>query len=114
MINISEGALEELACIPSTLQQLVQNGERYLRRVYPAGSHIQSGNLNPLTCWRAGSHFAAVNMQTYDLGLQLNEAMFFGTSGWVPKPTSLLGEEPKGGQMRFKIHIYGLSSRAFD
>ncbi|KAF1962124.1 PLC-like phosphodiesterase [Byssothecium circinans] len=63
-----------------------------LMRVYPAGHRINSSNFDPLKSWRRGVQMAALNWQTYDLGQQLNEAMFAGgddRTGYVLKPEEL-------------------------
>jgi len=88
----------------------VENARKHLRRVYPRGSRIKSGNLNPLKFWRAGSHFAALNWQKYDLGMQLNEAMFCGTGGWVVKPESQRGFPAEAERIRITVDIRGLSA----
>ncbi|KAL1895177.1 hypothetical protein Sste5346_005322 [Sporothrix stenoceras] len=62
---------------------------RYLMRVYPKAYRIGSSNFNPLGHWRRGVQMSALNWQTYDLGMQLNAAMFTGgtdQSGYVLKP----------------------------
>lgn len=62
---------------------------RYLMRVYPKPFRFVSSNFSPLTHWRRGVQMAALNWQTYDLGMQLNAAMFTGStdqSGYVLKP----------------------------
>lgn len=111
MINISESVLSPL--IPTHLGPIVENARKHLRRVYPRGSRIKSGNLNPLNFWRAGSHFAALNWQKYDLGMQLNEAMFCGTGGWVVKPESQRGLHTETDCIRIAVEIRGLSARMF-
>lgn len=71
---------------------LVRHNMRYLMRVYPNGWRVASTNFDPLTYWRRGVQMAALNWQTHDLGMQMNEAMFAaGTdqSGYVLKPSSL-------------------------
>ncbi|KAH8113088.1 PLC-like phosphodiesterase [Phellopilus nigrolimitatus] len=108
LINISESAL--IGLLPHALADLISNGQRYLRRVYPRGSRILSGNLDPLRCWRAGAHFVALNWQDFDLGMQLNEALFAGSGGWVPKPPSLLGGRKAEGRVGLSLDIIGLSS----
>jgi len=110
LINISESALDKLAQHSSTMQALVANGRELLRRVYPKGTRIESGNQDPLVCWRAGSHFAALNWQDFDRGMQLNEAMFYGTGGWVLKPAHLRGEEVQPKKVKIDINVAGLSS----
>lgn len=65
---------------------------RYLMRVYPDGTRLASSNFDPLIYWRRGVQMAALNWQTFDLGMQLNRAMYEGgrdTSGYVLKPTEL-------------------------
>ncbi|KAK1538066.1 phosphatidylinositol-specific phospholipase C [Colletotrichum paranaense] len=65
---------------------------RYLMRVYPDRTRITSNNFNPIGYWRKGVQMAALNWQTFDLGMQLNQAMFeSGTdrSGYVLKPKEL-------------------------
>jgi phosphatidylinositol phospholipase C delta len=71
---------------------LVRHNMRYLMRVYPNGWRVSSTNFNPLAYWRRGVQMAALNWQTYDLGMQFNDAMFAGgtdASGYVLKPSGL-------------------------
>jgi len=75
---------------------LEEHNKRCLMRVYPAGHRINSSNFDPLNCWRRGVQMAALNWQTYDLGQQLNEAMFTGgdnRTGYVLKPAGLRLED---------------------
>jgi len=68
---------------------LYRHNMRYLMRVYPNQTRVSSTNFNPLLYWRKGVQMAALNWQTYDLGMQLNQAMFDGgedQSGYVLKP----------------------------
>ncbi|KAL7922490.1 putative phospholipase C [Trichoderma austrokoningii] len=72
--------------------QLNLHNMRYLMRVYPDGARVTSTNFDPLTYWRRGVQMAALNWQTYDLGMQINQAMFEGgtdSSGYVLKPQEL-------------------------
>ncbi|KFA73751.1 hypothetical protein S40288_07330 [Stachybotrys chartarum IBT 40288] len=65
---------------------------RYLMRVYPDGIRVNSSNFDPLLYWRRGVQMSALNWQTFDLGMQLNQAMFQGgtdSSGYVLKPAEL-------------------------
>ncbi|CAM1507929.1 Fc.00g047770.m01.CDS01 [Cosmosporella sp. VM-42] len=65
---------------------------RYMMRVYPDRNRITSNNFDPLIYWRRGVQMAALNWQTFDLGMQLNRAMFDGgkdNSGYVLKPAEL-------------------------
>ncbi|TAQ86825.1 hypothetical protein B7494_g4860 [Chlorociboria aeruginascens] len=65
---------------------------RYMMRVYPNAMRLSSTNFDPLKYWRRGVQMVALNWQTYDLGMQMNDAMFAaGTdqSGYVLKPIEL-------------------------
>ncbi|KAK4076073.1 hypothetical protein Trihar35433_2633 [Trichoderma harzianum] len=72
--------------------QLNLHNMRYLMRVYPDGSRLNSSNFDPLSYWRRGVQMAALNWQTFDMGMQVNRAMFEGgtdSSGYVLKPQEL-------------------------
>lgn len=72
--------------------QLEKHNLRYLMRVYPSGWRVTSRNFDPLTFWRRGVQMVALNWQTYDTGVQLNDAMFASVSdrvGYVLKPSEL-------------------------
>jgi phosphatidylinositol phospholipase C delta len=63
--------------------------------------------------WRNGSHVASLNWQVYDRGMQVNEAMFVGSPGWVEKPLHMRkGSEytPKGGREKLIGEVVGISS----
>lgn len=69
---------------------LIQKHNRnYLMRVYPSGMRYSSTNFNPIRYWNLGAQMVATNWQTYDLGQQLNEALFnYGPkSGYMLKPS---------------------------
>lgn len=103
MINISESGIASL--LPQSLALLVSHSRDHLRRVYPKGTRINSGNQDPAKQWRNGSHVACLNWQKYDRGTQLNEAMFVGTPGWVLKPAHMLGLG--GGQKSQRMKLVG-------
>ncbi|KDQ22621.1 hypothetical protein PLEOSDRAFT_1095024 [Pleurotus ostreatus PC15] len=108
LINISESSISSL--IPKSLQHLISHAHRHLRRVYPRGTRIGSSNLDPVKFWRDGSQVVSLNWQNYDRGMQINEAMFVGSPGWVLKPPSFLGLE-RGGpkKISFACRIVGVS-----
>ncbi|KAJ9419367.1 phosphatidylinositol phospholipase, partial [Fusarium oxysporum] len=65
---------------------------RYMMRVYPDRTRITSNNFDPLLYWRRGIQMVALNWQTFDLGMQINRAMFDGGQdflGYVLKPAEL-------------------------
>ncbi|PWY77514.1 PLC-like phosphodiesterase [Aspergillus heteromorphus CBS 117.55] len=74
-----------------------KHNRKYLTRVYPSGFRLRSSNFDPLKFWRRGVQMAALNWQTYDVGMQMNQAMFAaGTdrTGYVLKPHSLRAVDP--------------------
>ncbi|TGZ84458.1 PLC-like phosphodiesterase [Ascodesmis nigricans] len=74
--------------------QIEKHNVRYLMRVYPSGFRVNSSNFDPIGFWRCGVQMVALNWQTYDLGVQLNDAMFAAghdDSGYVLKPKALRG-----------------------
>ncbi|KAF5642478.1 1-phosphatidylinositol-4 5-bisphosphate phosphodiesterase 1 [Fusarium tjaetaba] len=65
----------------------------HLVRVYPDPNRVDSSNFDPLQCWRHGVQMAALNCQTDDFYMSLNQAMFHGSLGYVlkdrPQPTKI-------------------------
>jgi phosphatidylinositol phospholipase C, delta len=55
-------------------------------RVYPSALRVTSSNQRCVTSWRFGAQFVALNWQRFDFGMMVNEALFFGTGGYVLKP----------------------------
>ncbi|PLB43516.1 PLC-like phosphodiesterase [Aspergillus steynii IBT 23096] len=94
-----------------------KHNRKYLTRVYPSGFRLRSSNFDPLKFWRRGVQMAALNWQTYDVGMEMNQAMFAAGSdrtGYVLKPETLrtpnipIEADPKARQwniMRFSIDV---------
>ena len=92
VFSLAERRFESLCKDSDTKVQLEKHNMRYLMRVYPSGYRIQSTNPDPLVFWRRGVQMMALNWQTYDLPMQMNEAMFASGSdklGYVLKPREL-------------------------
>ncbi|OIW29675.1 PLC-like phosphodiesterase [Coniochaeta ligniaria NRRL 30616] len=71
---------------------LFRHNMRYMMRVYPDATRFTSSNFNPLIYWKRGVQMSALNWQTFDLGMQINQAMFeCGTdqTGYVLKSKGL-------------------------
>ncbi|AAS51251.1 ACR024Wp [Eremothecium gossypii ATCC 10895] len=106
--SLSERSFDNLA--NDDLQRLAidKHNRRHLMRVYPHAFRYKSSNYDPIKCWRLGVQMVATNWQTYDLGQQLNQAMFRVTarddwpwpSGYVRKPEYLLHTVPKTSFIR--------------
>ncbi|KAL8698390.1 MAG: hypothetical protein Q9224_001873 [Gallowayella concinna] len=80
-------------CQDANTKALLENHNmRHLMRVYPNQTRFSSSNPDPLLFWRRGVQMVALNWQTYDLPMQLNQAMFasgFDRLGYVQKPREL-------------------------
>jgi len=68
--------------------------------------------MNVVKFWSNGSHVVSLNWQKFDRGMQLNEAMFVGTGGWVLKPPSVRGLQAPGKGRRKNLvgEIAGISA----
>ncbi len=92
ILSFMEGTFRKHSKTPDSKTALTRHNMRYLMRVYPQYTRVQSNNFNPLLYWRRGVQMAALNWQTFDLGMQMNQAMFDGgtdRSGYVLKPESM-------------------------
>lgn len=105
LINISESGLHKM--LPHSLEGLIGHACKHMRRCYPRGTRVESSNMDPLPSWRAGTQVAALNMQVWDLGTQLNAALFEGSQGWVLKPEGLRGGQKRSGEVTFKVEVIG-------
>ena len=92
IFSMPERRFERLCRDVDTAAQLEKHNVRFLMRVYPSAYRVTSTNPEPLGFWRRGAQMVALNWQTYDLGMQMNEAMFAcgsDRSGYVWKPKEL-------------------------
>lgn len=90
--SFAERSFESVCREPNNKALFEKHNLKYLTRVYPSGFRLRSSNFDPLKFWRRGVQMAALNWQTYDVGMQMNQAMFAAGSdrtGYVLKPKSL-------------------------
>ena len=68
--------------------------EVQLSRTYPKAQRVDSSNYNPLPMWNVGSQMAALNFQTGDKPMQLNNAKLMqnGGCGYVLRPEFMFKE----------------------
>lgn len=95
----------EMSSFPETkaekyfLQQETKMFVRYHRnqisRVYPKGQRLDSSNYHPIALWNTGSQMIALNYQTPDKPMQLNQAKFRdnGACGYILKPDFMFRDE---------------------
>ncbi|EPQ27899.1 uncharacterized protein PFL1_04643 [Pseudozyma flocculosa PF-1] len=108
LINMSESGVGSL--IPKSGDKIARHNARHLMRVYPKGTRISSRNLNPVPFWGVGAQVCALNWQSYDHAMQLNEALFSGSDGYVLKPAALRiggSGDLSTGRKKLKLHIAG-------
>ena len=87
LINVSETQLS--THLPAHGAEIAVHNSKHLMRVYPKGTRISSKNLNPVPFWGLGAQVCAMNWQTFGRSMQLNDALFSGTDGYVLKPAAL-------------------------
>ncbi|OMJ29222.1 1-phosphatidylinositol 4,5-bisphosphate phosphodiesterase 1 [Smittium culicis] len=89
IVSISETAAEQL--LAKKRQTLTENCVNNFIRIYPSFSRINSTNFNPINFWNCGVQMVALNYQTYDKNMEINNAFFNqgNCSGYVLKPKNL-------------------------
>ncbi|ALC48580.1 sl [Drosophila busckii] len=90
---------QEMSSFPETKaeKQFIQQNmplflayhRQQISRVYPKGQRLDSSNFNPVPFWNVGSQMIALNYQTGDKAMQLNQAKFRqnGNCGYILKPS---------------------------
>lgn len=73
-------------------QMCLKYHQNQISRVYPKGQRLDSSNFNPVPFWNVGSQMIALNYQTPDKHMQLNQAKFRdnGACGYILKPKFML------------------------
>lgn len=76
---------------PEFKEKFTLQNTRMITRIYPKGSRITSSNYNPALAWGVGAQLVALNYQTWDEGMRLNDGLFLQNSrcGYVLKPLYL-------------------------
>ncbi|EEH37166.1 1-phosphatidylinositol-4,5-bisphosphate phosphodiesterase [Paracoccidioides lutzii Pb01] len=90
--SFSERSFEQMSRDSEIKALLEAHTKSFITRVYPANTRFRSSNFDPNFFWRRGVQMVAMNWQTYDIGMQMNQAMFAaGTdqTGYTLKPDSL-------------------------
>jgi len=90
MLSLAETRLVKLTTTQRAFMLLALN-RSCLTRVYPKGQRIDSSNYDPLPVWNCGCHMVALNYQTPDRSMQLNQGWFLanGRSGYIVQPDFL-------------------------
>jgi phosphatidylinositol phospholipase C delta len=111
LINVSEAGLG--AHLPANSEKIARHNAKHLMRVFPKGTRMSSRNLKPVPFWGIGAQICALNWQTFDASMQINEALFSGSDGFVLKPAPLRaggdGKLSTGKMKRLRLHVVGAS-----
>ncbi|KAG8562823.1 hypothetical protein GDO81_015829 [Engystomops pustulosus] len=68
--------------------ELLKYNQKALTRVYPKGPRVDSSNYDPVQLWLCGAQMVALNYQTPDRYMQINNSMFShnGRCGYILQP----------------------------
>lgn len=91
--SLSEPKVNELIKTENPCR-IIKYTSNFLAKVYPSWSRHDSSNFNPIDYWIYGFQIAALNFQTQDKPMKINEALFNdnGRCGFVLKPEILTNE----------------------
>ncbi|MBE3043182.1 phosphatidylinositol-specific phospholipase C domain-containing protein, partial [Candidatus Bathyarchaeota archaeon] len=84
IFSVSESRIHELAV--SNPHDIFRHNKSFFMRAFPDGTRVNSSNPDPSPFWRQGVQMVAMNWQSFDEGMMLNEGMFADEQGWVLKP----------------------------
>lgn len=94
MSSFPENKAEKIICQQES-KFFLKYHQIQFSRVYPKGQRIDSSNYNPINMWNYGSQMVALNYQTGDKPMQLNQAKFRdnGNCGYLLKPDFMFRDE---------------------
>ncbi|XP_035204970.1 1-phosphatidylinositol 4,5-bisphosphate phosphodiesterase eta-2-like, partial [Stegodyphus dumicola] len=93
MTSLSETVALNLGCTQGT--DFVEFNKKHFSRIYPKGTRTDSSNFDPCPFWNLGCQMVALNYQTWDKFVYLNEAKFAqnGRCGYLLKPEYLTSDK---------------------
>ncbi|KAK4702929.1 hypothetical protein P7C70_g3286, partial [Phenoliferia sp. Uapishka_3] len=119
VISLGERTIIKMLKDDGARQDFVGHNRSHIVRAYPKGSRVTSTNYHPHDMWAVGVQAVAMNWQRFDIGMELNTAMFAraGRSGYILKPDILRrkgGEKDKeslGRRTQFNLHLEIISAQ---
>mmetsp|Transcript_18928 Transcript_18928/g.39219 ORF Transcript_18928/g.39219 Transcript_18928/m.39219 type:complete len:708 (+) Transcript_18928:3-2126(+) len=107
MHSFSESRVRSL-CKHNQTNQWIQYNQTHMSRTFPSGKRVDSSNYSPILAWSTGCQMVALNYQTPDDPLRINDGRFRenGEQGYVLKPSSLMMNadiEPRAALLEVKI-----------
>jgi phosphatidylinositol phospholipase C delta len=79
--SFTEAKIEKFASKSELQRQCADYNRDHLSRVYPLGTRVNSENYSPVTAWSMGCQLVALNYQTSDDFLQINDGFFRQNNG---------------------------------
>lgn len=91
MASFSEVKAAKLSSTPEGARSFIRHNSKHLSRIYPKGTRTDSSNYDPVKYWNVGCQIVALNYQSWDQKMFLNEAKFSmnGRCGYVLMPEFL-------------------------
>jgi phosphatidylinositol phospholipase C gamma-1 len=88
MFSMAETRVEKYLRQKDRASHLLRVNQKFVTRIYPKGQRIDSSNYDPVTMWNCGCQLIALNYQTPDRSMQINEGLFSmnGRCGYVLMP----------------------------
>ncbi|KAJ8303617.1 hypothetical protein KUTeg_020013 [Tegillarca granosa] len=85
----------ERYCMKDKANDIIRYTKNQLSRIFPRGTRLDSSNYDPVMMWNLGSQLVALNYQTPDRSMQLNQAKFLqnGGCGYVLKPEFMMNND---------------------
>lgn len=89
--SLNEKTIDSMLKDDEKKKAIDKHNRKFLMRVYPHSMRLRSSNFIPIKYWTHGVQMVATNWQRYDIGQQINEALFEGPnkSGYYLKPKNL-------------------------
>ncbi|GAA6016812.1 hypothetical protein JCM10207_003260 [Rhodosporidiobolus poonsookiae] len=119
VISLGESRIAKMLRDEGARQDFVAHNRGHLTRAYPKGSRLTSSNYAPHHMWAVGVQLVALNWQTFDVGMELNSAMFAraNRSGYVLKPEYLRQKGPEKDKVaalrseRYRLELEVISAQ---
>lgn len=107
MHSYSENKMRSL-CRKTDRRKWTIYNQSHMSRCYPAGSRVDSSNYMPILPWSVGTQMVALNFQTVDTALLLNDGRFRenGGCGYILKPSGLMDlQDPTQDEPRVPMKL---------
>jgi len=105
MCSIREDRAHKLC--DEQLYELHGYNTRFFTRIFPKATRMDSSNFSPIELFGGGIQMVALNYQTHDLGMQLNNAIFRlnGNCGYVLKPQSMRAATHLPNEVSYRVSV---------